>query len=138
MLESCKLGAMVKSCMVPGSHNKQTNKELHFHRLPLGRPSQLKKWLANMKLKNPPVTNCSRLCSAHFLLQCYIRDLKSELMGGRASYILKENAVPTIFDFSSYATVNDAPNTSSAVLIQQNDRSERLEGRNKQKDIQQV
>ena len=56
-------------------------------------------------------------------------------MGGKASYILKENAVPTIFDFSSYATVNDAPNSCSAVLIQQNERSERLEGRNKQKEV---
>ena len=70
-----------------------------------------------MKLKNPPITQHSRICSEHFTEDCYERDLKSELLGTKIKYNLKEDAVPTIFNFSSYkrATVHYGGKTYSTV-----------------------
>ena len=55
-----------------------------------------------MKLKKPPNLKYSRLCSKHFTEDCYERDLKSELLGIKKQVKLKRDAVPTLFDFSSY------------------------------------
>ena len=55
-----------------------------------------------MKLKKPPNLKYSRLCSKHFTEDCYEQDLKSELLGIKKQVKLKRDAVPTLFDFSSY------------------------------------
>jgi hypothetical protein len=38
-----------------------------------------------------------RLCNEHFTEESYKRDLQAELCGTRRRYILKDDAVPTIF-----------------------------------------
>jgi len=128
--------------MAPGCHNREGDtkirKTLQFHRLPLKKPLLLKKWLGKLKLKYPSITKSSRICSDHFSPECYIRDLQSELLGLDRSKKLKDNAVPTIFDFSGYAKQTDVPSTSSATSQRSIQRSERVNERNKKKESQQV
>ena len=61
-----------------------------------------------MKLKNPPFTVNSRICSDHFLQADYQRDFRAELLGITPKHKLLPEAVPSVFDFSKYtnATVN--------------------------------
>ena len=42
-------------------------------------------------------------------LNCYLRDLKSELTNSKRKYMLKERAITTIFHFSQYKQVRDIP-----------------------------
>ena len=96
---------MVKSCIAPGCRNTEKDKKdksIHFHRLPITKPLLLMKWIAKMKLKNPSISKCrySRICSSHFTPDCFERDLQAELLGTKPKHRLKEQAVPTIFDFS--------------------------------------
>ena len=93
---------MVSFCMAPGCSNRATKSKVSFHQLPLNNPPKLKKRLSNMKLKDPPISKNSRVCSDHFADDCYERDLKAELANSKTKMTLKENAIPTIFDFSSY------------------------------------
>ena len=129
---------MVKYCMAPGCHNSQNNKKIHFHRLPLNRPSHLKKWLIKMKLKNPAVNKYSVICSAHFTSDCYVRDFRSDLLGCKRKFILKE-AVPTVFDFSNYKKVSDVPSVSKSFNVAKNSsRRERLQRRSWNQEVQKV
>ena len=129
---------MVKYCVAPGCHNTQKSKDIHFHRLPIKRPKLLKRWLHNMKLKDPSINENSRICSAHFLSNCYLKDFKSELMGLKSSTRLKE-AVPTIFDFSRYDKVTDVPSLSAATSAAENtSRFERLQRRSWNREIEKV
>lgn len=111
-------------CMAPGCSNRgvPSGIQRHFHSVPKNERIQ-KMWLNNMKLKDPPrgpdgkLSKHCRVCSDHFTADSYKRDLQAELMGLTRPRKLKEDAVPTIFDFSGYstATVNARP---SAVLQQ--------------------
>ena len=56
----------------------------------------------NMKLKNSPNLKYCKLCSKHFTEECYEQELRSELLGIKKQVKLKNDAVPTLFDFSSY------------------------------------
>ena len=103
----------------------------------------LKRWIANTKLKNPPISKHSRICSAHFELDCYERDLRAELLGTKPMHRLKEDAVPTIFDFSTYNTNNtDIPSTSGLSVTntgtQNKERGDRLKRRSANKELQEV
>ena len=88
--------------MAPGCSNRGKQSDISFHRLPIKDSTTLQKWLNNIKLKNPPNLKYSRLCSKHFTEDCYERDLKSELLGIKKQVKLKKDAVPTLFDFTSY------------------------------------
>ena len=88
--------------MTPGCSNREKQNDISFHRLPINDSTTLQKWLNNMKLKKRPNLKYSRLCSKHFTEDCYERDLKSELLGIKKQVKLKRDAVPTLFDFSSY------------------------------------
>lgn len=71
---------------------------ISFHTLPLNNPDLLKKWLAKLRLENPPIRKSSRLCSEHFEKDCFERGLRAELMPDvKQRRILKPDAVPTIF-----------------------------------------
>ena len=92
-----------------------------------------------MKLKDPTLTTHSRLCSAHFTADCYETDLKAKLLGTKLKVCLKEDAVPTIFDFSGYShTKTDITSASHSDSMQSNLREERLKRRSLKKDIGQV
>ena len=132
---------MVKYCIAPGCFNTQKDKKLSFHRLPLKRPKLLQKWLQNMRLKDPPLYKSSRVCSAHFTSDCYVRDFKSELMSNlQPSFNLLEEAVPTIFDFTNYSEkATDIPTTSGLGSTAQSSlRKERMQRRSWNKEIQEV
>lgn len=54
-------------CIVPQCNNSSAKcPELSFYRLPLQNENLLKKWLVNIRRQNTPVTEYSRVCSAHF------------------------------------------------------------------------
>ena len=103
----------------------------------------VKRWIANTKLKNPPISKHSRICSAHFEPDCYERDLRAELLGTKPMHRLKGDAVPTIFDFSTYNTNNtDLPSTSGLSVTnigtQSKERGDRLKRRSANKEVQEV
>ena len=88
------------TCMAYGCNNSVADykRGISFHTLPLNNPDLLKKWLAKLRLENPPIRKSSRLCSEHFEKDCFERDLRAELMPDvKRRRILKPDAVPTIF-----------------------------------------
>ena len=74
---------------------------VRFYRLPIGNKPLLKQWLTKLRLKDPPVSKNSRVCTDHFHPDCFERDLKAELLGTKPRVCLKADAVPTIFSFES-------------------------------------
>uniref|UniRef100_A0A665VU30 THAP-type domain-containing protein n=1 Tax=Echeneis naucrates TaxID=173247 RepID=A0A665VU30_ECHNA len=90
---------MVRSfCIVPGCSNayyrvKVSGKVVHFHQLPMTKPEVLRRWLAALKRKDPPVGPGRRVCSDHFIPSNY-----------RITNRLKPDAVPSVFDFSGYSS----------------------------------
>ena len=63
----------------------------NFCRFPLLNKELLSKWLVSMKRDNWKPKATDRICSKHFE-DCYIRKYASSVQ-------LRENAVPTLFDF---------------------------------------
>lgn len=126
--------------MAPGcSNNRKNNTRVHYHRLPLSKPSLTQVWLAKMKLAKPPKLEFARVCSVHFMADDY------ETTGtfddsGRFVYQqtknLKPAAVPTLFDFSSYSKGGtDAPSSSTSCLSA---RTQRMQKRKQQQEQQHV
>lgn len=59
------------------------------------------KWIVAMK-RDPPYPVKKEdfvICGSHFTYECFERDLRYELMGGKKTYKLLPTAVPTIFTF---------------------------------------
>ena len=110
-------------------------KGIHFHGLPLNNTPLLKAWLTKMKLKNPCLSVHSKVCSNHFTSDCYLRDLQSELTNSKPRFMLKKDAVPTIFDFSEYKQVTDIPTQPDADSRKRS--KERLERRKKRESLKQ-
>ena len=103
--------------MAPGCTNSsRKNRNVHYHRLPLKDKFRLHSWINAMKLKSPPITVHSRICSDHFEPYCYARDLKAELLGTKPRIILKDDAVPSLFDFSLYTTATVNATTTSSTI----------------------
>lgn len=72
-----------------------------FHCLPTKEPERLKAWLATLKLVDPPVRDKNaRVCSEHFLPECFTTYMQERLTGKPCRRRLKEDAVPTVFCFS--------------------------------------
>ena len=89
-------------CMDPSCSNRVKQNSINFHRLPIKNFIKLQKRLNNMKLKNSSNLKYCKLCSKHFTEEYCERDLRSELLGIKKQVKLKNDAVPTLFDFSSY------------------------------------
>ena len=53
-------------CIVPLCKNISGTPGISFYRLPLKDPELLKKWLIKIRRENTPITEHSRVCSAHF------------------------------------------------------------------------
>ena len=90
-------------CIAYGCSNRSEDYQrgISFFRLPLKNKALLEKWLAKLRLEDPPLKETSRLCSAHFTDDCFERDLKAELMPGtKSKRILKADAVPTVFTYT--------------------------------------
>ena len=61
-----------------------------------------KRWVQNVKRQNFRPTLASRLCESHFTNDCFVTN--PELMKTTGIYFklaLRDDAIPTIFDFSS-------------------------------------
>lgn len=129
-------------CIAPGCTNwYYKTQDKSYHRLPLGDDVRLKKWLHNMKRKGAPVNENSHVCSDHFTSDSYEQQ---GCFNDDGSFVLKKtnrlksDAVPTIFDFSSYNANNtDAP-TSSVNHGGTTDRVERLLKRRIQREAEEV
>lgn len=89
-------------CIAYGCNHKDKDRArgVRFHRLPLANKPLLKQWLVKLRLKDPPVTRNSRVCSEHFSADCFERDLQAELLCTKTKICLKPDAVPTIFSFA--------------------------------------
>ena len=98
------LACTMVHCIVFGCNNRDRARcrGIRFFRLPLQNKPLLARWLAKLRLKDPPVSENSRLCSEHFEADCFERGpgLQAELLGGNARICLKPDAVPTIFTFT--------------------------------------
>ncbi|XP_043920230.1 THAP domain-containing protein 1 isoform X2 [Protopterus annectens] len=90
--ESC-IVKMVQSCSAFGCQNRyDKTKGVSFHKFPLARPSLCQLWVAAVRRKNFKPTKYSSICSDHFTPDCFKRECNNKL--------LKENAVPTVFQFT--------------------------------------
>ena len=88
--------------MAPGCSNRVKQNGISFYRLPIKDSTRLQKRLNNMKFKNPPNLKHCKLCSRRFTEDCYERDLRLELLAIKKQAKVKNDAVPTLFDFSFY------------------------------------
>ncbi|KAL8563690.1 hypothetical protein ACOMHN_050518 [Nucella lapillus] len=72
---------------------EEREKGFTFHRFPYNEPERLKKWLVNMGRGSFRPSSRALVCSAHFEDSCFYRfGLHTRL---------KEDAVPTVFDFKN-------------------------------------
>lgn len=86
---------MVQYCAVPHCKNRSGTSHISFHSLPLN-PDLRKQWLIKIRRDERKCkTSCHmRVCSAHFLCTDY-----RTVLSGR--HFLKQNAVPSVFAFTS-------------------------------------
>ena len=80
------------------TNRSASNKNISFHRLSAKKEEIIKKWLHNLNRKFIP--EMLSVCSEHFELSCFKRDLQPELMGTKPRNILKDDTFPTIFKHS--------------------------------------
>ncbi|XP_063967583.1 uncharacterized protein LOC135157056 [Lytechinus pictus] len=114
----CNLPSKMVFCQAYGCNNRTGKKcgGKSFHRFPnpKTRPDVFKKWAAAVKvekflLKSYKWTPNDQICSDHFVESDYEVDLRAKLMGTKPRVVLKEDAVPSVFSFSS----SSGPSTSS-------------------------
>ncbi|XP_041133630.1 THAP domain-containing protein 1-like [Polyodon spathula] len=85
---------MVQSCSAYGCKNRyHKDKNISFHKFPLARPDVCEKWVSAMSRNNFKPTKYSNICSQHFTKDCFKRECNNR--------VLKENAVPSVFYFST-------------------------------------
>ncbi|XP_019745979.1 THAP domain-containing protein 1 isoform X2 [Hippocampus comes] len=85
---------MVQTCSAYGCKNRyHKDKDISFHKFPLARPDICGKWVAAMRRNNFKPTKYSNICSQHFTKECFKRECNNR--------VLKENAVPSLFDFNA-------------------------------------
>jgi hypothetical protein len=120
-------------CIAPGCTNYYSkNNNVHYHRLPLNRPQELRRWLQKLKLSKPPVNQWARVCSVHFVSEDYESEMK--MVDGRYkrqnTNKLLPGAFPSVLDFSGYSlSSTDAPSTACDAASRDGDRGLRLQQR---------
>ena len=95
------------SSMTPGWSYRVKQNAISFYLFSIKDSTRSQKRLNNMKLKNPPNLKYCKLYNKHFTEDDYERDLRSELLGITKQVKLKNDAVPTLFNFSSYNMLTD-------------------------------
>ena len=95
------------NCAAPGCgrHSRKFKSEdvKGWHSVPTAMEnSQLRtQWLTAMKREPPyPLDKNFYLCGLHFSDDCFHRDIKHEMMGGKKTFKLIDTAVPDNFYFS--------------------------------------
>ena len=118
-------------------YSRDGSQRKHFHRLPLKNRTLLKSWLQKLKRKNPPVNEYARVCSDHFLPECYETKMPFDSSGclvSQTSNRLKKDAVPTIFNLSKYSVVMyDIPATIGSTTSEKHERQVRHAARSRKK-----
>ena len=87
------------NCRAPNCKNRLIDKDngnRSYHKIP-GEDHDIlrKKWLHNIGRKIIPKNLW--ICSDHFELSCFKRDLQAEVMNTKPKKLLMEEAVPTLF-----------------------------------------
>lgn len=116
-------------CIAPGCNNEYYNTQgVHYHILPQKRKTVYNAWLSALKRANPPVGVGFCVCSDHVLNSDYVFEYQFNELG---SFVqtkkakLKPEAVPSIFDFSSYCVETTDRPTKSANKPQPGERANR-------------
>jgi hypothetical protein len=105
------------NCCVPGCTNysaktKDLDKVISYHKIPSD-PRLQKFWIARLRRENlPPLKNCY-VCSEHFEADFFENDLVKQLTGKRSKRKLKEDAVPSIFSFTTSGSTGKRPREST-------------------------
>ena len=88
------------------SSEKFTSEDVKgWHKVPTKGPLR-QKWLTAIKRDPPyPAAKNFYLCGLHFAEDCFKRDLRQELMGGKKSFKLTDITVPSIFVFTKETKV---------------------------------
>ena len=63
-----------------------------------------KQWIVKLRRKDLVVNSNTVVCGQHFEEDCFERDLKAELLNIKRTKKLKDDAVPTIFNFPGTVT----------------------------------
>ncbi|CAJ1071070.1 THAP domain-containing protein 1 [Xyrichtys novacula] len=85
---------MVQTCSAYGCKNRYVKeKDISFHKFPMTRPHVCVKWVAAMNRDNFKPTKYSSICSEHFTKDCFKMECNNR--------VLKDNAVPSIFDMKT-------------------------------------
>ncbi|XP_061836696.1 THAP domain-containing protein 1 [Nerophis lumbriciformis] len=96
---------MVQTCSAYGCKNRyHKDKDISFHKFPLARPDICGKWVSAMRRNNFKPTKYSNICSQHFTKDCFKRECNNR--------VLKENAVPSLFNFNLKSECLEDPFTS--------------------------
>ena len=119
---------MIRRCIARRCGNKSGVKAasmgLHFHKLPSKNPGLLKKWLEKLNRKDPPRQKSASVCSEHFTPDCYVKSYESEMLGTSPRHVLKDDAIPTIFDSfltsGSSSTISNTGGSSTPVQPAEN------------------
>ena len=104
------------TCLAFGCSNNSGNKDgKSFFKIPDPKKDPLlcSRWLHNIgnskwTLKNFVATKDRVVCSDHFHMDCYERDLMFELLPqqGKAKRKLKSGSIPTIFTYKTFYKIN--------------------------------
>lgn len=122
-----KLSANMPACAAVGCHNS-TDKvgpmlnrpvDASFHGFPLQDRGLLKQGLHNLNRKDFKPSKSSKLCSAHFLPDCFFEETKSGDRK-RKKRALKESAVPT--EFEHRTTVGESETDTQRQRAQRQER----------------
>lgn len=88
------------NCCVPGCTNYSAKTEnISYHKIPSDKQRR-KAWLDRIRRTNMPPIKYSYVCSDHFLPSCFELDLRSQIAGQKCKRRLKEDAVPSQFEYS--------------------------------------
>lgn len=84
-------------------NHSRDGKDIFFYKLPHHNEQLSTKWLVNLRNpKIPQLLNHSYVCSDHFELDCFGRNIKAELLGERGKPPLVANSVPTLFQYNNF------------------------------------
>lgn len=101
---------MVQTCSAYGCKNRyHKDKDISFHKFPLGRPDICHKWVLAMRRDNFRPTKYSNLCSQHFTQDCFKRQCNNR--------VLKEHAVPSVFASSLHIKSESLEPFTSGMLF---------------------
>ena len=94
------------NCCVPGctNYSAKTSKtaDISYHKFPSDKQRR-KTWLERIRRSNMPPMQYSYVCSEHFLPSCFEVNLRSQITGQKCKRRLKEDAVPSEFDYGREA-----------------------------------